>query len=142
MYLWDNLNERLGNRAPGEISSAVKAYVEDGVMPPAGPNADGWLFIAERLKEFKQLSEENHFTPFFVIIPTHQEMLETNVKNTYVDYLTARGQELSLPPLRLIDDFRTTGRNLMDYMIPYDFHLSAAGHRFIAEVLAKKVLSP
>lgn len=139
MRLWDNFKDRKGAHEPGEVGAAVDAYVREGVMPPAGPQGEGWRLITERLREFKELSLLHGFKPLLMIIPTHQEMLEKNLNVSYVPYLQKIGSEIGINPIVVLNELRKSAKDLNAYLIPYDFHLSAAGHQFLAQLLTGEI---
>lgn len=142
MFLWDYIKERQGAHEPGEVNAAINAYIREGVIPPGGPQSEGWKLITERLKEFKNLSITHGFKPLIIVIPTHQEMLEKKLNVSYVPYLKNIGSEIGIPTLVALDSLKETGKDLHYYLIPYDFHLSPVGHQIIAELLKETIVSP
>ena len=140
MYLWDRIKKQLKFREPDELDRLIEAYVEDGVTPPDGPNRDGWTFVTEKLAEFGQSAKENHFKPFYMMIPPYQEIFQTHPKSTYAQYLAAQCRQFGIEPLLLASALRESGMDPKEYLIPYDFHFKPRGHQFIAEFLAKQIL--
>lgn len=138
MFLWDYLKDFRG-RTPSEVEKMFNAYSVEGVMPPSGPNAEGWSYVTEKLKAINQLAKQSGMETILIVIPTHQEMLNPKANPRYVGYLEKIASEEGMGFIPVLKLFKDSGKDPWDYMIPYDFHLSKEGHRVMAEAIAEKI---
>lgn len=135
MTCWDYLAALRG----GPMQELVRAYLRDGEVPPEGPWADGWRFVEAGLERFRDLGRARGFKPGLVILPLPQEVADSSIRATYPGYLIERSGALGVPAIEVLPDLRTSGHKFSDLLIPYDYHLAAAGHEVVASVLARHV---
>jgi lysophospholipase L1-like esterase len=121
-----------------EMTAVSDAYVERNQRPPAGYEK-AWKFIADQLDRFRDLTSQQKITPWFVVIPTPQEIESTAAPRAYIDYLIRESQARGIHALDLTEGLRASTKRPRDLLIPYDFHLSNEGHEAAAEILLNAV---
>lgn len=135
MFLWDWLRSK--NAVKYEVQEAIDAYVGRDILPPNGIKADGWKFALDRVRDFKVLSEREKFKPFFIVVPTPEE-IQNNRKSVYENYLLNESTKLGVESPDIFPVFKDVFPK-SKLLIPYNYHLSGDGNRLLADALRKEI---
>jgi lysophospholipase L1-like esterase len=105
----------------------------DGEIRPADERQ--WRTVEDDLATFRQLADMYGFEPYVVFLPSRRQVRNDMPKSAYprrfVEYARAHG----LVAIDPIDAFKQELRAGRDPYLPWDDHMSATGHRLVAEAL-------
>ncbi len=140
MLVWDKIKDHLWGKEPFEVTRMIQTYAIEGVHPLEGPNADGWRFITERLKDYAEVTQKAGIPAFFLVLPPHEEITDANAKGVYAEYLQEKCRNYGIHYLGFLPEVRQNQKLVESFFIPYDFHFKKEGHAWVAELLNKKLI--
>ncbi|GEM_PF-4559855 len=118
----------------------TRDYINSNIVPPAGSGEKGWKFVIDQLRAFREIAKQHHFKPVLLIMPTPQEIIKKRTA-PYVRYLQDQCTEIGLSSVNLQIAFESSRLKPKSFLIPYDYHLTAEGHRLVAKFLLKTLLN-
>lgn len=136
MWLWDEIKNNLWGRQPNEVDQMIKTYAIEGLSPLEGPNAAGWRFITERLRDYSEITQKAGIPAVFLVLPTHEEISDPRAKSTYAKYLEEKSREFGIRYISFMPYVRQNQKLVESFLMPYDFHFTKDGHAWLAARLA------
>jgi len=104
---------------------------------PTAREEKKWAAMAEELKTFQQLSEENEFRPLVVTIPARMQVQRSFPDSRFPARILEICEDLQLPVENVHELFIASLKNEADPYLDWDDHMSKIGHRIVAEVIAQ-----
>jgi lysophospholipase L1-like esterase len=98
-----------------------------------------WQAVERELVTFKELSLTHQFRPIVVFVPVRRQIAEDLPASVYPARLADYARGLGIETIDPTDTFKQSLRAGSDPYLPWDDHMSVAGHRIVAEAIAREI---
>jgi lysophospholipase L1-like esterase len=127
-------NIYLGSMARGETTGqrALQGKISGG-------DEAKWRTVEEDLVTFRQLADSYGFRPYVVFVPARRQVRSEMPNSLYPRRLVEHAQKHGLVAIAPIDAFKRELQAGRDPYLPWDDHMSATGHRIVAEAIVEQM---
>lgn len=98
-----------------------------------------WRTVEEDLTTFRQLADMYGFKPYVVFVPSRRQVRTDMPNSAYPRRFVEHARTQRLTTIAPIDAFKRELAAGHDPYLPWDDHMSAVGHRLVAEAIMEQV---
>lgn len=98
-----------------------------------------WEAMEQDLATFRDSAQQHNFLPIVIAIPARIQVQKEFPNSVYPKRLLLLAQRLGLESLNLEAVFRKSLEGGVDPYLPWDNHLSSAGHALVAAHIAERL---
>ena len=98
-----------------------------------------WRTIEEDLETFRELADASGFRPYVVFVPARPQVRREMPQSLYPGRLVEHAKKRGLVAIAPIEAFKQELRAGRDPYLPWDDHMSATGHRLVAEAILEQL---
>jgi lysophospholipase L1-like esterase len=98
-----------------------------------------WRTIEEDLTAFRMLADTYGFRPLVVFVPARRQVTRDMPRSVYPSRLVAHAEKQGLATVSPIAAFKRELGAGHDPYLPWDDHMSAVGHRLVAEAILEQL---
>lgn len=122
------------SRRPGQ--NVVQHALEGRITERDEPK---WQGVEQELVAFRDLARVHRFAPIVVFVPVRRQIQQDLPESLYPRRLADFARGLGLPVIDPAGAFKESLRSGVDPYLPWDDHMSVAGHRLVAEAIAREL---
>jgi lysophospholipase L1-like esterase len=98
-----------------------------------------WRTVEEDLMTFRELADMYGFQPYVIFVPARRQVRDEMPESLYPRRFVEHSQRQGLVAIDPIEAFKRELRTGRDPYLPWDDHMSATGHRLVAEALLEQI---
>lgn len=116
------------------------SYMEDALAGRTGKRDESkWQGVEQEFVTFKDLAGKHRFTPIVVFVPVRQQVTNDLPMSLYPRRLVEHARRIGIVTIDPTERFKEALRRGSDPYLPWDDHLSVAGHRIVAQAIAAEL---
>jgi lysophospholipase L1-like esterase len=98
-----------------------------------------WQAVEQELATFRDMAQAHRFKPIVLFVPVRRQIEGDYARSLYPGRLVEHCRRLGMPTIDATQMFKESLRAGVDPFLPWDDHMSVAGHRLFAETIMEQL---